>query len=67
MGTSSGANIAYRTGLCSSDLNLEPVKTEFEIALANDEGTPLLVIDLCQNLALLIGANRGHEFANPMV
>ncbi|KAF6158881.1 hypothetical protein GIB67_012298 [Kingdonia uniflora] len=58
MGTSSGANIAYRTDLCSSDLDLEPVKiagiifnqpffggevkTESEIALANDEGTPLL-------------------------
>ncbi|KAF6164400.1 hypothetical protein GIB67_037558 [Kingdonia uniflora] len=26
-----------------------------------------ILLDLCQNLALLIGANLDHEFANPMV
>ncbi|KAF6137733.1 hypothetical protein GIB67_019122 [Kingdonia uniflora] len=77
-----GGNIAYRTGLCSSDLDLKPVKiaeiimnqpffggerrTKSEIALANDEVLHMPVVDLCWNLALPLRANRDHEYTIPM-
>ncbi|KAF6160352.1 hypothetical protein GIB67_019121 [Kingdonia uniflora] len=83
MGCSAGATIAYRTGLCSTDLDLEPVniagiimnqplfggeiKTTSEIALANDMTAPSCAIDLMWKLVLPAGANQDHEYSNPMV
>ncbi|KAF6160260.1 hypothetical protein GIB67_019029 [Kingdonia uniflora] len=82
MGCSSGANIAYRTGLCSTDLDIDPVKvsgiilnqplfggetrTKSEIRLVDDMVMPMSVMDLMWDLALPVAANRDHEYANPM-
>lgn len=80
MGSSSGGNLAYRTGLRAAD-DLEPLKirglilhqpffggsrkVESELRLVND---PVLfpgVSDLMWGLALPIGADLDHEYCNP--
>ncbi|KAF6160261.1 hypothetical protein GIB67_019030 [Kingdonia uniflora] len=83
MGCSTGGNIAYRIALCLPDLDLDPVKiagiilnqpafagemrTNSELRCADDVWMSLSATDLVWNLALPVGANRDHEYANPMV
>ncbi|KAF5188867.1 Carboxylesterase [Thalictrum thalictroides] len=82
MGMSSGANITYQTGLETTNLNLEPIKiiglimvqpffggvqrSDSELRLANDKLIPIPVTDMMWELALPIGANRDHEYSNPL-
>ncbi|KAF9614877.1 hypothetical protein IFM89_020974 [Coptis chinensis] len=82
MGSSSGGNITYQVGLRALSLDLEPVKiiglimnqpffgglekTESELKMVNDRIIPLVVADLMWVLALPMGADKNHEFCNPM-
>lgn len=83
MGASAGANIAYHAGLSAAADGLDPLKikglvlhqpffggserTGSEVRLANDPILPLSVADLMWELALPVGADRAHEYCNPML
>ncbi|XP_010255677.1 PREDICTED: probable carboxylesterase 9 [Nelumbo nucifera] len=82
-GWSTGGNIAFHARLRSLDLDLKPLKivgtvldqpvfggtqrTRSEKKYANDQILPLKVTDLMWELALPIGANRDHQYCNPML
>lgn len=82
MGSSSGANITYQAGLRAMKLDLEPVKikglvinqpffggvqrTGSELKMVNDKVIPLVVADLMWELCLLQGADKDHEYCNPI-
>ena len=81
MGNSAGATIAYFAGLRVTEHDLEPLKIQglilrqvflggversgSEVRLEKDEFFPLCVADLLWELALPVGADRDHEYANP--
>lgn len=83
MGTSAGGNMAYHAGLLAAVEDLEPLKirglilhhpffggsarTGSEVRLVNDPVFPLSVGDLMWELGLPVGADRDHEYANPML
>lgn len=82
MGSSAGANIAYHVALRALDFDLGPLKiigllmnqpffgglhrTQSEVRLEEDKYVPLYVCDVLWSLALPHGANRDHEFCNPI-
>lgn len=82
MGSSSGGNIAYHTGLHAKSIDLTPVqlngiilnqpyfggveRTESEAASEEDSVLPLRANDTLWRLALPIGSNKDHAFANPV-
>ncbi|XP_074264550.1 putative carboxylesterase 8 [Silene latifolia] len=75
--------LLYYAGLRALDLDLSPMKieglilnqaffggekrTNSELRLANDKIAPLPSMDVNWSLVLPVGANRDHEFSNPMV
>ncbi|KAK3408905.1 hypothetical protein EUGRSUZ_J01047 [Eucalyptus grandis] len=67
MGTNAGGNIAYHAGLrtCTTAVDLEPLRTESEVRLFNNQTLPMNVADLMWKLALPAGADRDHEYCNP--
>ncbi|XP_008794678.2 carboxylesterase 1 [Phoenix dactylifera] len=82
MGSSSGANMAYHAGLRAVALELQPVRlvglilnqpyfggaerTPSESASEEDPVVPLRANDMMWRLALPKGADRDHEFCNPV-
>ncbi|KAL6495419.1 hypothetical protein OROGR_029982 [Orobanche gracilis] len=81
-GRGAGGNIAYHAALRVVDLDIEPMKivglimnqpffgglqrTESEIKYGNDQLIPLHVTDLMWSLTLPEGADRGHEYCDPL-
>ncbi|KAG9451822.1 hypothetical protein H6P81_004726 [Aristolochia fimbriata] len=82
IGSSAGGNVAYRTALRTSKMDLGPVRieglilvqpffggvgrTESEVRLARDKILPSPVTDMMWELAFPSGSDRDHEFCNPM-
>ncbi|KAG0494020.1 hypothetical protein HPP92_005014 [Vanilla planifolia] len=82
MGSSSGANMAFHSALRVSDLDLQPLqiagivlnqpylggeeRTPSEEASEEDAILPLRANDMLWRLALPLGADRDHEYCNPV-
>ncbi|KAJ4774833.1 alpha/beta-Hydrolases superfamily protein [Rhynchospora pubera] len=82
MGSSSGGNIAYQAAVRAKSMDLSPIRlsgviinqpyfggverTKSEEGSVNDPVVPLHSNDMLWRLTLPIGADRDHEFANPM-
>jgi acetyl esterase/lipase len=82
MGSSSGGNIAYRAGIRAKSMDLSAIslrgliinqpyfggieRTQSELAGEDDPVVPLRTNDMLWRLTLPIGADRDHEYANPV-